>query len=316
MSRDESHDDDRYERHDGHDNEREDDRYGDGRDSDRYVRYSDDQDGYRFTLVNGQVTGLQQYDDGRWRTERMDRNETWRFDGTNLIQEEAKRYGVETSVYADSNGDGIFVKVSESYGYRAGSVNTGSLRLGGGDDRWEGDDRDEHIYGEDGKDRLYGGGGADIIEGGLGDDELYGGRGADLLTGGIGNDLIRAGNGADELIGGAGADQLWGGLGTNTVRAGLNDAAADAIYVAADSIINPLGNPNSVMRDLLLELDGSDRIFISGVDDGSLTFGAGVMDPLGSGQSGIGIYANGSLEALVVGAFSVDQVNSMTTGIF
>lgn len=285
----------------------------------RYEHDNDDgrdgQDGYRFTLVNGQVTNLQEYDDGRWQNERIDRNETWRFDGTSLIQEETKRYGVETSVYTDSNGDGVFVKVSEAYGYRAGASNVSSLRLAGRDDHWQGDDRNEHIDAGDGNDIIRGGRGDDIIEGGLGDDELYGGQGADLLQGGLGNDVMRGGQGADELIGGGGADRIWGGLGANTIRAGLNDGLADSIVVAADSTRNPLGNSNGAMRDLLLELDASDAIVIAGVNDASLAYMAGVADPVGTGQTGVGIYANGSLEALVVGGLSVDQVNTMTTGL-
>lgn len=73
------------------------------------------EDSYRFSLVDGQVTGLQEYDDGRWKNERIGRNESWTFDGTSLIQQESKRYGVEVSTYTDPDGDGIFSKVSEVF---------------------------------------------------------------------------------------------------------------------------------------------------------------------------------------------------------
>ena len=72
-------------------------------------------DAYRFDLVNGQVTNLQEFDDGRWKSERIDYDETWTFDGTNLIKTETERYGSEISTFADSNGDGIFTKISEIY---------------------------------------------------------------------------------------------------------------------------------------------------------------------------------------------------------
>jgi hypothetical protein len=73
------------------------------------------QDGYRFSLSGGAVTNLQEYDDGRWKNEKIDSNETWSFDGTNLLQNEVKRFGVEISTYSDADGDGIFTKVSEVF---------------------------------------------------------------------------------------------------------------------------------------------------------------------------------------------------------
>jgi hypothetical protein len=73
------------------------------------------QDGYRFSLSGGAVTNLQEYDDGRWKNEKIDGNETWSFDGTNLLQNEVKRFGIEVSTYSDADGDGIFTKVSEIF---------------------------------------------------------------------------------------------------------------------------------------------------------------------------------------------------------
>jgi hypothetical protein len=71
--------------------------------------------GYRFTLVDGQVTNLQEFDDGLWKNERIRRNESWSFDGANLIQEERKRYGAEVTTFSDPDGDGIFSKASEAF---------------------------------------------------------------------------------------------------------------------------------------------------------------------------------------------------------
>lgn len=73
------------------------------------------EDSYRFSLVNGQVTNLQEYEKGRWKNEKIDRGESWSFDGTNLIQQEIKRYGMEVSTYSDFDGDGVFSKVSEVF---------------------------------------------------------------------------------------------------------------------------------------------------------------------------------------------------------
>lgn len=88
-------------------------RGGDSQDWDDRSGFSDD--AYRFDLVNGQVTNLQEYDDGRWQQERIEANETWTFDGTNLIQTERDSGGREISTFADTNGDGIFTKVSEVF---------------------------------------------------------------------------------------------------------------------------------------------------------------------------------------------------------
>lgn len=76
-------------------------------------RYSED--AYRFDLVNGQVTNLQEFDDGRWQREAIDSDETWSFDGSQLIKTEREGFGYEISTFSDPNGDGIFTKISEVY---------------------------------------------------------------------------------------------------------------------------------------------------------------------------------------------------------
>jgi hypothetical protein len=84
-------------------------------DDSRYDRSRYGDDAYRFDLVNGQVTNLQEYDDGRWKSERIDYDESWSFDGTSLVKTERERYGNEISTFTDPDGDGIFTKVSEIY---------------------------------------------------------------------------------------------------------------------------------------------------------------------------------------------------------
>lgn len=176
------------------------------------------------------------------------------------------------------------------------------------------------IRATDANDRIVGSSGMDKIACFEGDDWMQGSQGADYLGAGKDNDTVRGGKGHDTLIGGYGSDQLYGGEGRNTILAGLYDfAEADAdideIYVLADSVLNPLGNPGNTNRDLLFEIGPEDRIFIHGVDDESLSFESNVLDPFGSGQRGVGIFAGESLEALVVGtSLSVLQVSQMTTG--
>ena len=157
--------------------------------------------------------------------------------------------------------------------------------------------------------------GADQIYAGLGDDVIHGNHGADIVDGGSGNDIVRGGHGHDELRGGTGSDFLWGGQGSNVLAAGI-DTVKDDLYVPVDSVVNTNGNPGGANRDLLTEVTTEDRIYMHGIDDSALTYAAGVLDPKGSGLSGVGIYANGILEAIVhdSSGLNASQVNEITTG--
>lgn len=66
--------------------------------------------GYRFKLVDGTVTQLEEFDDGRWKAERIKSNETWTFDGTSLTQTKTEGGRIKTSLYRDADGDGVFTR--------------------------------------------------------------------------------------------------------------------------------------------------------------------------------------------------------------
>lgn len=69
------------------------------------------EEGYQFDIdANGAVTAVYEVEHGRVKAQRMDWNETWVFDGLDVIQTETKFGKVETSVYADANQDGVFQK--------------------------------------------------------------------------------------------------------------------------------------------------------------------------------------------------------------
>jgi len=100
-------------------------------------------------------------------------------------------------------------------------------------DRISGDDLDNILLGEDGKDTLYGAGGNDILDGGAnedilfgesGDDTLLGGSQADTLDGGIGDDTLLGELGDDTLMWDSGNDTLDGGLGADMVDFSNYDA--------------------------------------------------------------------------------------------
>lgn len=73
------------------------------------VGYSEN--GYQFDIdASGVVTAVYEVKHGRLKAERMDWNEDWTFDGLDITKVETKFGKVETSVYTDTNQDGIFQK--------------------------------------------------------------------------------------------------------------------------------------------------------------------------------------------------------------
>ena len=169
---------------------------------------------------------------------------------------------------------------------------------------------DDSLKGGDGNDEINGYWGADTLDGEDGDDNLHGMHGRDVLTGGDGSDILRGGHGHDVLMGGSGSDWIWGGIGANTVNGGANDNVVDRVYVPVDSVRNENGNPDGANADILSALGTEDEIFIHGISDAELMFERGALGNSG----GVKIFANGTLEAFVMGSLTADQVDTMTTG--
>ena len=155
--------------------------------------------------------------------------------------------------------------------------------------------------------------GSDEIYGDSADDILVGFRGADDMWGDAGDDIIRAGNGSDEIWGDEGSDVLFGGFGRNTFL-WENDGAVDELYLKSDQhaynwVYDSSGNsPNGEKADIIYELDSFDRIYVQGVSTDQLSFGAV--------SGGIGIFAQGALEATYTGDdLNQDQISQMTFGV-
>ena len=72
--------------------------------------------GYQFTVLNGAVTAVYEIKNGRAEFEKMDRDETWSVDGSNIVKTETEHGRIETTIYTDINGDGIFAKMPSPYG--------------------------------------------------------------------------------------------------------------------------------------------------------------------------------------------------------
>jgi Ca2+-binding RTX toxin-like protein len=78
--------------------------------------------GYQFTVLNGVVSAVYEIKNGRVKFEKMDRDETWTVDGANIVKTEVEHGRVETTVYSDIDGDGIFAKMSKSYGTDSSTI--------------------------------------------------------------------------------------------------------------------------------------------------------------------------------------------------
>ena len=198
-----------------------------------------------------------------------------------------------------------------------GDINGNITVLTGGGQQMKGDQFlaiADTFSGTNKDDRLLGYGGPDSLTGAAGNDFIHGHWGRDNITGGLGNDELRGGDGGDTIYGGNGADVIWGGGHKNTLDAGINDSSVDQIFIHADASLYDLPRDGSY-ADSLVAIGYEDQIFIHGVDDSALSFGVASM-PNDPSQTGIGIYANGVLEATVGGNFTADQVNAMTTGGF
>lgn len=88
--------------------------YSDEAEYSSFASYQNDRDYYRFDLVEGAVTAVYEFDDGRWERENIDRDETYELqaDGT-ILKTERERYGLESEVYSDVDADGLYQKTSK-----------------------------------------------------------------------------------------------------------------------------------------------------------------------------------------------------------
>lgn len=76
----------------------------------------------RFDIQNGQVVRVFEFDDGRWELERIEADERYSLSGRDVIKTELDDGWLETSVYRDLGGNGLYQEISESYS-RPGNTN-------------------------------------------------------------------------------------------------------------------------------------------------------------------------------------------------
>lgn len=73
---------------------------------------------YQFTIQNNVVVGVSEVKNGRVKFEKMDSDEQWSFDAiTKQVTKTENEHGrLQTTVYTDTDGDGLFSQLNSSYG--------------------------------------------------------------------------------------------------------------------------------------------------------------------------------------------------------
>jgi Ca2+-binding RTX toxin-like protein len=121
----------------------------------------------------------------------------------------------------------VTYKITDSSGHESSSTLTLTVN-GAADATINGTNKADVIHGDQGpggagrEDHIFGGNGNDQLFGEAGADDLWGGNGDDTLWGGVGDDDLRGENGNDDLNGGAGEDWLAGGNGNDRLTGGAD----------------------------------------------------------------------------------------------
>ena len=174
-----------------------------------------------------------------------------------IVWKSSKEWKKALTVNGLAGNDLIDFKKSK---YKNNKLNGGdgndTIYGGSNTDIIKGDKGNDKLYGNAGNDEIRGGAGNDLIEGGAGNDKLYGdadsdtiraGAGDDYIDGGAGNDaiygnsgtnILKGGAGNDNIVGGTGVDKIYGGVGNDVINAG---AGKNILYFAKGD-----GNDNVV----------------------------------------------------------------------
>ncbi len=173
-----------------------------------------------------------------------------------------------------------FIKVTGGSSY---------LFSGYGNDRIEGANGNDSIYGGPGRDVVLASGGADHVYGGTSNDRIFAGGANDVAKGDAGNDSVSGQTGFDTVYGGAGNDTVNGDQGNDEVN---GDAGNDLVIgsIGFDRLFG--GTNNDVLNggsgnDTLTGGRGNDRLFGStGADYFHFRAGDG-NDTIGDWRDGV-----------------------------
>ncbi|MGB3509540.1 MAG: multicopper oxidase domain-containing protein [Microcoleaceae cyanobacterium] len=169
---------------------------------------------------------------------------------------------------------------------RAGTDGDDKIQGGNDGDFMFGYQGDDTINGFDGADTVLGGPGNDLIRGNDGNDSIRGNPGFDIIIGGDGNDTINGGNGRDRINGGPGNDRLIGGASKDKFIFNTNDPfVADELGV--DTIVDFQLDLDTILLDsnTFTEVDNIETDFESvDTDDAAATSDAFIVYSLESGN--------------------------------
>lgn len=264
--------------------------------------YAYDQDGYRFDMANGTINAVYEIERGVSRQERIDYNESWSIQGSDVVKTEVEHGITETSVYSDTDGNGIYAKVSKTYSSDNGGtplVWNDQHHGNEGHDRWKGSNSDDYYYGALGDDQLSGNGGNDQLYGGDGTDSLDGGAGSDDLYGGLGNDKLLGGNGDDYLYAGAGDDFVDAGAGNDLIVGG--DGAGNDTYKGGSGVDTI--TYTSATAGIVVDLSRSTAVALEKPEPGSDLAGIGI-DKLNDIENAIA----GDFDDILIGSKSANTL--------
>jgi hypothetical protein len=75
----------------------------------------------KFDIENGIISAVYELDDGVWELEDISENKTYTIEGSDILEAETYTTHIEVKTYQDSDGDGIYTRVSEQYILNNGS---------------------------------------------------------------------------------------------------------------------------------------------------------------------------------------------------
>ena len=268
--------------------------------------------GYKFDVSGDTVTAAYELKRGVWVTDRIESDETYTVSNSSVIKTETEHGFIETTVFDDTDGDGIYQKVSKSYAVADGTTIVqleGDHHGGDVDDAWNGTDADDYYYASSGNDSLSGGIGNDSLYGGIGNDSLYGGSGDDYLYAASGNDLVDGGLGNDMIVGGDGAgdDVYKGGGGIDTVKytsatAGIKVDLSRSMGIAG-SLTTSKVDSSGIGNDKLYDIE---NIIAGNYDD--LIKGSASANTI-SGELGNDTISGGNGDDMLYGGDGKDKLN-------
>ena len=152
-------------------------------------------------------------------------------------------------------------------------LNIENLIGGKRNDRFDGDEGDNHLKGKWGFDALHGHGGDDTLKGGAHNDRLLGNEGDDVIFGGQGDDRMNGGSGNDTLVGAGGRDHFVFTGGKDSVRdfeQAVDDLSLSRHLWAGEQlngaeVIAQFGNLSGTV--LRLDFGGGNVVTLRGVVD-------------------------------------------------